>query len=369
MGISLNGLTPAGTYPGLIKTGNNGPIDGTLKTLSDGNGNDLPMAVSTTAVNFTGDVLKNGLPLATPPSGVSGAIQFSNGSAFASDASNLFWDDTNNRLGVGTTTPLGILHLKSTAATTRMVMDGDAGQSKIITYRTAGLQRFGLYVNNTAESGSNVGSDFAIRAYSDAGTLLTTPLFIKRNTGSVGVGTTAPIYKFMVSDNSANDGAVFFEKDLLNGQSDCYVYNKNGSTNLTTGQLIGTLSFGGYFNSLYSPESQEVAAIWSQYIGDGITRKGQLQFRTHNSLGMQSAMTINDTQLVGVGETSPTALLHVKGKGSTSATTSLLVQNSNGDNALQIRDDRVIIMAGLPTSSSGLPTGALWNNLGILSVA
>jgi hypothetical protein len=46
-----------------------------------------------------------------------------------------------------------------------------------------------------------------------------------------------------------------------------------------------------------------------------------------------------------------------------------LVQNSAGNNALQIRDDRVIIMAGLPTSSSGLPTGALWNNLGILSVA
>jgi hypothetical protein len=39
------------------------------------------------------------------PSGVSGAIQFSNGSAFASDASNFFWDDTNNRLGVGTNVP------------------------------------------------------------------------------------------------------------------------------------------------------------------------------------------------------------------------------------------------------------------------
>jgi hypothetical protein len=43
--------------------------------------------------------------LAATPSGVSGAIQFSNGSAFASDAANLFWDDTNNRLGVGTNNP------------------------------------------------------------------------------------------------------------------------------------------------------------------------------------------------------------------------------------------------------------------------
>jgi hypothetical protein len=140
MGTSLNGLTPAGTYPGLIKTGDNAPIDGTLKTLSDGNGNNLPMAVSTTTINLTGtaqvggvaianttqvaakqDTLVSGtniktingasllgsgnIPVVTSPSGVAGAIQFSNGSAFASDASNLFWDDTNNRLGVGTNAP------------------------------------------------------------------------------------------------------------------------------------------------------------------------------------------------------------------------------------------------------------------------
>jgi hypothetical protein len=104
----------------------------------------------------------------------------------------------DGKVGIGTTTPLGILHLKVAAGTTRMVMDGDAGQSKIITYRTAGLQRFGLYTNNTAESGSNVGSDFAIRAYSDAGTLLNTPVFIKRSTGNVGINTITGTAKLQV---------------------------------------------------------------------------------------------------------------------------------------------------------------------------
>jgi hypothetical protein len=47
------------------------------------------------------------------PSGVAGAIQFSNGSAFASDASNLFWDDTNNRLGVGTNAPSALLNVQN----------------------------------------------------------------------------------------------------------------------------------------------------------------------------------------------------------------------------------------------------------------
>ena len=40
------------TYHGLIKTGDNLPLDGTLKTLSDGDGNDLPIAVSTDTTKF-----------------------------------------------------------------------------------------------------------------------------------------------------------------------------------------------------------------------------------------------------------------------------------------------------------------------------
>ena len=40
-----------------------------------------------------------------PPSGVAGAIQFSDGSAFASDATNFFWNNTTKRLGIGTNAP------------------------------------------------------------------------------------------------------------------------------------------------------------------------------------------------------------------------------------------------------------------------
>lgn len=44
------------TYPGLIKTTDNSAIDGTLKALTDGEGNTLPIEVSTTEINFTGVV-------------------------------------------------------------------------------------------------------------------------------------------------------------------------------------------------------------------------------------------------------------------------------------------------------------------------
>jgi hypothetical protein len=72
--------------------------------------------------------------LAATPSGVAGAIQFSNGSAFASDATNFFWDNTNKRLGVGTNVPTATGHFKgsgSTSATTSLLVQNSAGTAAL----------------------------------------------------------------------------------------------------------------------------------------------------------------------------------------------------------------------------------------------
>jgi len=53
---TLQGKQINNTYPGLIKTSDESAIDGTLKNLQDGSGNDLPIQVSSTEVNFTGTV-------------------------------------------------------------------------------------------------------------------------------------------------------------------------------------------------------------------------------------------------------------------------------------------------------------------------
>jgi hypothetical protein len=259
-------------------------LDATLRQVQDGTGTGSPLYLST-----------GGLRVGTTA------------------ASAMYWDDTNNRLGIGTTTPLGVLHLKSTAATTRMVMDGDAGQSKIITYRTAGLQRFGLYCNNTAESGANAGSDFAIRAYNDAGTLLTTPVFIKRSTGNVGINTTTPTQKLDVN------GVSRFRDTLNIDNNKGLVFSYSGGTT-----------------------------------GFSILNSSSNQFQINNANYGYNLITIPDsassTAAVGIGTTSPTAKLQVKGNGSTSATTSLLVQNSSSVAALTVKDDLTSTFGGAVTA-------------------
>jgi hypothetical protein len=138
--------------------------------------------INSNSILGAGDLVVSGTP-----AGSTSEVQFNNAGAFDSDP-NFIWDDTNKRLGLGIAAPLGILHLKVSAGTTRQVIDGDAGQSKIITFRTAGLQRWGLYSNNVAESGSNAGSNFVLRRYNDAGTLLGTPLEVNRATGVTKIG-------------------------------------------------------------------------------------------------------------------------------------------------------------------------------------
>jgi hypothetical protein len=273
MGISLNGLTPAGTYPGLIKTGDNTAIDGTLKVLSDGNGNNLPMEVSTTGVNFTNQLQQGGVAVPTasqvaakqdtlvsgtniktingvtvlgsgdivtpftPPSGVSGAIQFSTGSAFGSDASNLFWDDTNKRLGVGTNAPSATTHIK-------------------------------------------------------------------------GVGSTSATTALLIQ-NSSNLPSLAITNDNVIKTANLVII---GGASETTGRL-------GFFN-----DNVRIAR----------TSGSGLEFRTGSA---SLAMTIDNSQNVGIGIDTPTARTHIKGSGSTSATTSLLVQNSAASTSLQLTDD------------------------------
>ena len=81
--------------------------------------------LNSTSLLGSGDIV-----LTVNPSGVAGAIQFSNGSAFASDAANLFWDDANNRLGVGTNAPSARGHFKGsgvTSATTALLVQNSTG--------------------------------------------------------------------------------------------------------------------------------------------------------------------------------------------------------------------------------------------------
>lgn len=71
-------------------------------------------------------------------------------------------------------------------------IQGAAGYVRDLIFSTGVLPRWIIRTESTAESGSNVGSDLQIVSHADDGSLLEIPFFIKRSTGNIGIGTTAP---------------------------------------------------------------------------------------------------------------------------------------------------------------------------------
>lgn len=72
-----------------------------------------------------------------------------------------------------------------TAATRTVRVNGPAGFSKLIDFQTGGLSRWKAMVSNVAEAGANAGSDFILRAFSDAGANLGDAMKIIRATSQV----------------------------------------------------------------------------------------------------------------------------------------------------------------------------------------
>jgi len=182
--VQLGNLPVPSSVTTALATKQDSLVSGTnIKTINStsvlGSGN---IAVQETLVSGTNiktlnntSLLGSGnIVLTANPSGVAGAIQFSNGSAFASDATNFFWDDTNNRLGVGTNAPASQLEIKGNSDASFQISGGTAGRRALFTYFNA-PSVLEIDVSNILRIKN--GSTYSL--YTD-------------NTGSVGIGTLSP---------------------------------------------------------------------------------------------------------------------------------------------------------------------------------
>jgi hypothetical protein len=319
MGISLNGLTPANTYQSLIKVGDNSQLTATLKTLSDGFGTDLPMQVSTSGVNFTGTLTQNGLPISTTPSGVAGAIQFSDGSAFSSDAANLFWDDTNNRLGVGTNNPYAAtFHVKG--------VNTSVGSNAVFVENSIGLPALIVRNNGTVNLPGNLFAEADITV-GNGNTSLSARLGIK------GSGSTSATTSLLVQNSAGTEVLKVTDDSVTNARGTLNVLHPSSATRSLK------LNWGSIF-ATDSASELILGAVFTVPSSPQILLAGNARGSGANTMQLQASAGVS----IATSVINPSAQLHVKGSGNTSATTSLLVQNSAGAETFKVQDNGVVVI-------------------------
>jgi len=180
------------------------------------------------------------------------------------DTDTLYVDATNNRVGIGTSSPQGNLSVEGEG---RIVTIGDSGTTNVPEIRA----------RNSTDTGNAFLriSSYATQFYTEGSERMRID-----SSGNVGIGTSSPSDIFEVSTNSATN-----------------VYFTGTNSNLN---LNSTAADTGY-SSLFFRDSAGIAGRIQYYHGDNSVR-----FDTNAA----ERMRIDSSGNVGIGTTSPTAKIH-----------------------------------------------------------
>jgi hypothetical protein len=192
--------------------------------------------------------------------------------------------------GIGIANPTTKLHIDGGASALIANLDANVSVAKSLSFRSDNSNRINLEVSGT-ESGSNAGANFFIRRYSDAGSLIDTPLTITRSTGAITLATA-------LSGTSAN-----FSSSISSTEG---IFSSSG--------IDG--SFGSVVR-ISTTDTNGNARNWA--LVNTFESYGDLNFRVSTAQGGNALtagstiMTLNRSGNVGIGTSTIGAKLHVSG--------------------------------------------------------
>lgn len=176
----------------------------------------------------------------------------------------------NGYVGIGTNAPSGLLHVDGGSAIPRMILDADTNVARIFSFRTNNLPRWAFRVDGT-ESGTNTGSDLAIRRYDDTGAVIDAAMFISRATGNVGIGTTTPSQQLEIQKGAAGTGV----KVSNTGGGFAQLVISSNATSIAELSFTNSLGItGGNVGIGTTTPSQKLEVAGVIKIGDGVLSGG-----------------------------------------------------------------------------------------------
>jgi hypothetical protein len=338
---------------------------------------------STDWTTFNGK--QNALTNPVTGTGTSGQVAYFTGTSAISSESNLFWDATNDRLGIGTISPSQLLHLKTELGTSSGVgsaiqiesggAGGDQGwigvnkgsgngltfsvENRDIIFRTAASTPFGGSERMRIFSDGNV---FIGSSPSNAGFKLDvngTGRFAGVGFGSNGLQTAGAnggngIYA--VAGGSAGSGLYGFTNDLSSFGG---TFEHTGAGQGIALRVIGFSTF-----SQAATFSSSVTAL--RYIANAQATYGSLTYEetfkyASSPAGIWFGNSFNSNNNVGLQLRTSNDNTSVQALTITPQGNVLIGTATNGASKLRI--------SGLPTSAAGLSSGDVYNLSGVLMIA
>jgi hypothetical protein len=239
-------------------------------------------------------------------------------------------------VGIGTTTPVDVLHVHKPLANTRLVIGNNAAYDQFIYFQGNTDWSMGIDASNS--------NAFTLSNYSSIGT--STRLVVTTG-GNVGIGTTSPTAKLNVVGGSSDDVVAKF-KTTGTGTSDfaeVHIYNNNDDT-----LVIGSIG-SNYANSNWAGARYIYASSGDLMIK---TTSANTNLRFYTAGASNERMRIDASGNVGIGTTTPALGLHVAdGKG-------FIVGNSGSSGSMYVSpSDENTINGSYGIASD---TGDLWLN-------
>ena len=332
-------------------------------TLADWFDQSVKQAASPTfaSLTLTGDLAVNGGDITgtsaltvTPLAGQNLNVNLSTTGDFAVNTSQLYVDTSTGNVGIGTTSPEGLLHLQASGTANRLIIEGNSNDRWVSMFHgndhpalvwETGDMRFGtatdhdstftgysekmriksdgnvgigtttpsgeLHVKNTGEIYFSLGGSDARQVFNDGwsigdrsedgtfricastASLGTNPRLSITSTGNVGIGTTAPIFPLHI------EGAVTSGVNLL-----------LRDTAAQAAGVGGGINFGGKFTDAGAYTGFGRIGAYKE-TATTVEQEGYLTLSTNLAGTMTERMRITSAGNVGIGTAGPTNQMHI----------------------------------------------------------
>jgi hypothetical protein len=316
--------------------------------------------------------IATGLTVGTTPitSGTVGRVLFEGTGNVLQESANLFWDNTNNKLGIGTSNFVGSIRLAvngqiggATFSSTYLDLTGGTpelrGNSGIgfygaggnhIWYGTSSAERMRLFangnfaINTTTDAGFKLDVNGTARVQGNA--QFGTGFYWDNTNSRLGIGTATPENQFQV-----RGGTVTSYAQVTSGVG--IQTNSSGSGLITALNLTPAAPTAGISNGANFGFNGSANNFFGIGLGDVRTSKYDIWFQTGSQngggyrwyIGTTERMTLFQNGNFGIGTTTDAGFKldvngdsRIKGAGSTNATFALRVQNSAGTDLLTIKN-------------------------------